>query len=341
MPRDAILVLALAAASLQAGAARADAPALLPATGEGLSEAQRQQLAAALQERLASSGVALQPADDVTHRLASATGLGLTCSGDDVECLLKLGTLAGLPELLAPWAFEADGTWFLKLTLVQVSPPQVLGTAQAPIAFGPEGADVSGPVMALFEPERYVGRLELRGVPAGAHVYIDGLERAVAPLAGPLDGVAVGVRRVRVVVDGAPPLTTSAVVRFGEVTVLDLGVAAPVAGTPSTAEPPAVEARAPDEDKLLEEPETEASGISPAALALFGTGGAVAGLGVVLAVLGGGAAATTEALLWTTVGSYEQRITMQYSGLAGLGALAASGVFLGAGGLLLVVGLLL
>ena len=158
---------------------------------------------------------------------------------------------------------------------------------------GADGPDVRGPMAALFRPESYVGRVQINGVPDGAEISVDGAVVATSPLAGPLEGVKVGVRGIKVEAKGFAPLKTQVVVKFDQTATLELAMEGVVTNPPAHSDEPIV---------VPVESESEAEAALPwASIAVGGTGAAIGGAGLLAAIVTGAVAATGETLLITNV----------------------------------------
>lgn len=312
VPATAMLTSMVLASVLLATDAAATPLAVFPVDGADLSTAERAAIDEALHRELEALDLELVSPAEVSQQVASAAELGLRCAGDDMPCMMKIGTIAGFERLLAAQATRTDTGVILTLGLATVHPPRTDTVTEQTIRLDASGADVRGPVVAIFRPEMYTGSVLVKGIPDGARIFIDGEQRGTAPLAQPIEGVKAGAaHNVRVEADGLAPINAQILVAFGQVAELELAMASAVGGRVGEVEGG--------------ETLTEAEGSPLLSLpfhALLWSGAALTVAGAGVAIAGGASLYTVDEYLLTANDGYEQRLAAQRLGQASAGVLS-------------------
>lgn len=316
-PHARMLSAALLAATLWATHASATPLAVFPVDGADLSTAERAAIDEALHRELKALDLELVPTAEVAQQVASAGELGLRCAGDDLPCMMKIGTIAGFERLLTVQATRTDAGVILALGLATVQPPKIDTVTEQTIRVDASGADVRGPVVAIFSPEMYTGSVLVKGIPDGARIFIDGEQRGTAPLARPIEGVKAGAAHdVRVEADGLAPINAQILVAFGQVAELELAMASAVGGQVGEVAAGPVERG----DTLTEDEGSPF--LSLPFHALLWSGAALTVVGAGAAIAGGAYMYTVDEYLLTGNDGYEQRLAAQRLGQLSAGVLS-------------------
>lgn len=120
-------------------------------------------------------------------------------------CLAELGDLAGVHWVIAGQVHHRGGRAVVELILVDVGAREAVSRAVV------EGAKQLGPAqleelsVAMFEPQRYHGSIEVECPVSGAEVFLDGEKVGVTPLVGPLAGIRAGNHHLEVRKPGHRP----------------------------------------------------------------------------------------------------------------------------------------
>lgn len=235
---------------------------------------------AALDDELKSAVATLGGYDVVDakamgEQLVAARDIGLDCGGGDVDCLAKVGVLAGLDQLVGASLRAAPGGQLdADVFLIDVKGSKELGRKDlAPFPRAALREQVRAALVALARPPAD-GALRVEVNVPGARVFVDDVE-------GPAQrsGLAPGVHVVAALADGYGRVETRATVRAGESTLVKLALS-PVDPAGSTDPPPAVDPTPPGAAP------TASFGVLHAGVV---AGSALLGLGAVVAGIAGGA----------------------------------------------------
>jgi hypothetical protein len=118
--------------------------------------------------------------------------------GTGAGCLSGLGRLAGMRYVITGEVALEQGRTITRLVLVDTRDEKVVNRAEAVSAGVPGRRHLEQLAVAMFEPERYRGSIELTSPVAGAEVLLDGRPVGVTPLVGPLADVRAGEHLVEV-----------------------------------------------------------------------------------------------------------------------------------------------
>jgi hypothetical protein len=133
-------------------AAIAEKTAVLPTSGSADTDT-RARLDVAIRKALAKEKVlvTLQSAKDTGTHVSSMAELGVVCDNEDIQCLQKLGIVAGVSRLLV---VEASGkrTLEVKVTSINVDEGSVLRTTTATISLS-EAGDINELVQRVLNGE--------------------------------------------------------------------------------------------------------------------------------------------------------------------------------------------
>lgn len=163
----------------------------------------------------------LGPGDTAAVLAPPGGGLGLNCDDGNLECLASAGRLAGAVEVL----FGVVTPDRLELRLIDVKTQGEVRRVEVrgfPIDAAREA------VVALLQPEKYLGAIEVRG--EHGRLSVDGVDRADLPLAAPL-ALPVGQHLLTVMIPGQPSFGTGVDVLFDRTTTIDTSGAAGSAAT--------------------------------------------------------------------------------------------------------------
>jgi hypothetical protein len=187
----------------------------LPAEGATpeLALKQEKKIRALLQEKIGSRLMDEMLMDGLL--LAEGNEKFLRC-GLGALCLAELGRAAGVKRVASGEVALDKGWLTVKLVLVDVAAARVMMQTRLS-GFGELGPSSREELLvALLEPEKYHGSLEINGGEAGAEVFLDGSKVGVLPLVGPLSGLSVGEHLLEVQKAGFLPLRQTVVVAYGK-----------------------------------------------------------------------------------------------------------------------------
>jgi hypothetical protein len=113
-------------------------------------------------------------------------------------CLAGLGEAAGVPWVIAGQVSVRQGK--AVIDLVRVDRHKKLVTSHAALeAFGPlSQSQIEELALAMFQPDRYRGAIELSCAVSGAEVLLDGQKIGETPLAGPLTDLPAGLHTLEI-----------------------------------------------------------------------------------------------------------------------------------------------
>ncbi len=132
-----------------------------------------------------------------SHLLVEGNEKFLRC-GTGVGCLSGLGRVVQVDFVIAG-EVGLDGRLFtLRMVLVDVGKGTAVSTASVVYEGSPSAAQMEELAVAVFEPERYRGSIELDTLVVGADVLLDGKKVGVTPLVGPLGDLLAGKHRLQV-----------------------------------------------------------------------------------------------------------------------------------------------
>ena len=290
---------ALALSLVVAGSARA-APAspaaeaslaILSVPGEGLWGPDLERVDRALRDGLAGvRGVVVQPSARTAEHFAEARRIGLGCNLEDVECAVKVGVLADVQQVLLVVPSLDDGVYAVSLLLADVGTATVLGRLRrhAPATGDQLERAMAASVGVLLEPKKNAGTLTVDVDRPGARVFVDGVDRGVAPIVAPVAGLAPGEHVLTVELDGFAPERRTVLVEPDAPSVVavvlervddDLPPASSIASAPADPPPPPPPADARGPSALL------VAGATLGALGVVGVAATGVGAGVVEAQL--------------------------------------------------------
>ncbi len=130
-------------------------------------------------------------------------------------CLAGLGRAAGVERVAAGEVAQESGRLAIRLVLVDSPSGKTLGEARVG-GFGELGPSTLEEItVALLEPERYRGTLELSGGVPGAEVRLDEKRLGVMPLIGPLQDLVAGEHSLEVRKSGYLPFQQKVHIPFG------------------------------------------------------------------------------------------------------------------------------
>ena len=220
---------------------------------------------------LSQSGIQVVGAEAMSKRQASAENLGIKCAAHDHSCLVRFGSLAGLDLILIA---NAKGK-ILELNVLDVKTGNLL---EAPTALLPtrppnDPQKVGRLVASLFKGANSPAKVELRGVPPGANVQIDGNDLGRAPLPNSDHSLEPGNHEVTVQLDGHETWRKSVTLKEGEhlEVLVALNKVPPPVPTVVKSQKPVVEASKTEEGALASKEEVKEG----PSFALWGTVGGV------------------------------------------------------------------
>ncbi|MDP2339828.1 MAG: hypothetical protein Q8O67_02635 [Deltaproteobacteria bacterium] len=263
----------------------------------------------------------LSSREDTAAVLSDAVNAGLACSLEEVDCIVRIGVIAGVEEVWAPIATQ-DGTVLqLRITRVDVGARRAKAIAAGVVVHPAQddGQTIARVVERLLKPRC---TLEVTG-PAGAQVRVNGAAVGALPLRAPVV-VEPGIREVQALQGGRVVATKTVSVAEGFQTLsLDSSAAPPPTVTPAIAEQPP-------------------SSSSPSTSPLVIGGGVALGVGALLAVATGIGVVVVESDLSTPRPGADDPKELQGQRDLGVGLVVGSvvGVVVAvAGGVLLGMGL--
>ncbi len=122
--------------------------------------------------------------------------------GTGAGCLAGLGEAAGVPWVITGNLAIVQGRSRLELLLVDRHKKTVAFSARISLAGLPTPEQLAGLDLAMFEPEKFVGGIDLTCQVPGAEVLVDGRKVGMTPLIGPLSGLPAGIRTLEVRKEG-------------------------------------------------------------------------------------------------------------------------------------------
>jgi hypothetical protein len=258
--------------------------------------------------------------------LENAKELGVECVDNDIPCLIRLGILMQVDELLVPSVEIEDTQPVLRLKRIQVENASEQLSVDSVIPQDEElQADmVRGLVRSILNPERFAGSLSVSSNVNGAHIFLDEIHQTISPHQKPLFPIPEGTHQLRVKHPGYVTWQEEVVVLSGEhQTVQAELVPETVASSINGGSSGTVEGS--------NHPGFSAMG--SAGIAVLGIGG-VGALGSLFTVL-----ALDATLVYTEMGDYETRTQLlgAEKTMATVGVLSAL-VFVG-GGIVTAIGL--
>jgi len=197
--------------------------ALFPLALQDLSPAGRSAATRAIWDAFEELGaVALQPPAETWRKLQPIEAQGFACAGEPA-CLAEAGRELGVAQVAHVEVAAREGFYFAQLRLVDVAAATELRKVQAQISRDPDTspAELRGLVIRLVAPERYVGAIRVLA-PSDAQVVIDDQNQGNAPLAGPIEPLAVGEHAVKIVLVDGEAVERMVEVRFGQLATVDL-----------------------------------------------------------------------------------------------------------------------
>jgi hypothetical protein len=136
--------------------------------------------------------------------------------GTGPACISGLGELAGIPWVIAGEVRLTGGRVVTELVLVDAAKKAVVSRAEVESGGSPNTAHMEELSVAMFNPERYRGSLELSCAVEGAEVFLDGEKVGVTPLSEPLSGIAAGKHKLEAKKLGHQPFSREIRVSMGD-----------------------------------------------------------------------------------------------------------------------------
>jgi len=156
--------------------------------------------------------------DDIkmdSHLLVEGNEKFLRC-GTGTGCLSGLGRAVNSDFVIAGEVELKGRRLTIRVVLVDVEKVSVASTASVICEGAPNEAQIEELAVAMFEPERYRGSIELDCQVAGAEVLLDGKPMGKTPLVGPLGDLPAGEHRLQVRRKGHLPFEGTVRVPVGE-----------------------------------------------------------------------------------------------------------------------------
>ena len=118
--------------------------------------------------------------------------------GTGTTCLAGLGKTAEVGLVISGSLSVVDELSQLELVLVNADQQKRIATARISAKGLPKTEQMLELEVAMFDPDRYVGALELSSAVAGAAVFVDGKQVGMTPLVGPLANLSAGEHELEV-----------------------------------------------------------------------------------------------------------------------------------------------
>lgn len=230
-PWTALVVGVLACALAAPGAAQDEGPAVatppaeartlavLPVTAERVPFDELAWLQVVVREETSAvGGFELQSDVATVMHLRAARDLGASCERTNVDCLVKVGILAGVAKVVGPAATTRDDGTVLDLRLIDVETGEEERRV-IDLLVGDDAARrsrVAGAVRRLLAPDRSRGAILVECPVDGAEVFVDGGLYGRTPFAWPIADLAAGDHVVRAVAPDHQPFEATVTVRAGE-----------------------------------------------------------------------------------------------------------------------------
>ena len=112
--------------------------------------------------------------------------------GTGTTCLAGLGEAAKVGLVFSGSVTVVDGEMRLEFVLVNSAKEKRVSTARISSKGPPSTEQMLELEVAMFDPDRYVGSLELYSAVEGADVFLDGKKVGVTPLVGPVGNLSAG-----------------------------------------------------------------------------------------------------------------------------------------------------
>ncbi len=174
---------------------------------------------------------------EIQHALRSNPALQ-NCTGE-VQCLVKVGKLLGVEQVISGNVGGLGDSFVVNLKLVSVADAKEVRRIQEPISGKPDQLIEAVRVAAygLVAPERLRGALTVLADRPGADVYLDGSKVGQTPLPT-MHGLRVGTFALRVSKDGYADVIETVRVRFQKTAQVVVRLQAPLARSARSHEPP-------------------------------------------------------------------------------------------------------
>jgi len=308
--------------------------AILPLAAVGIDDGTRLLIQNELRSAMGARGAKLQEA---TATQAHITASRLSCVESDTGCLVKLGFIATVEEIVAGRIEPAPGGHKIVLHLVDVEGARQVKRVEDLLAADAAGrtADIARVTGELLGADPVGGDIRITCDKPNAVVLIDGVKVGLTPLAAPVKGLVRGRHTIEVRLAGHKSFQGFADVENGKtadvkvemISMLEEDVVVVQTGPLETTEVreggPAAK---PDDVNLI-----------PMVLLVAGTGSLIVGvIGFVLGVGGlGYAAVLDQAIKQAPVQSNALAVQQTGAFYVGVGGLVATGVGVLLGGALL------
>lgn len=230
-PMKRVCVLLPTLLLLHAAESRAAAAmALLPTSTQGVADDVGPRVDKVL-ERAARShgGYTVLTANDMIPKLGEAQSLGIQCGAKDAECLIKLGILLEIDQLVATTVTTASERYAIEALWIDARGGREVGRVRSLVDKSGNSFEtgVSDVVTALLDSSVPPARLAVTVSEPGAQVRIDGNTVGTTPLTAPVTDLAPGPHKVTVEKAGMRTVERDILLAAGVPMALDI-VMAPV-----------------------------------------------------------------------------------------------------------------
>lgn len=131
-------------------------------------------------------------------------------------CLSGLAKAVGVNRVIAGEVGFVDGRISVKLVLVNVNSQKRISSGMVSYQGQPSAQQFEKLEVAMFEPGRYKGSLQVETQVGGAEVWLDGVKVGMTPLIGPLSDLSVGEHRLEVKKPGHEPFAAMVKIHMGK-----------------------------------------------------------------------------------------------------------------------------
>lgn len=139
----------------------------------------------------------------------------MRCGGGH-GCLAEFGRRAGVQFVIAGEVSLEEALVKVRLKRIDANTAAVMGTAEVQFTGAIRPAHIDELAIAMFEPARYRGSLELTCAVPGADVFLDGTKVGRTPLEGPLVNLPAGPHELEVLKSSHRPFRRRINIRLGQ-----------------------------------------------------------------------------------------------------------------------------
>ncbi len=202
--------------------------ALLPTSTQGVADDVGQRVDKVLERTARAHGsYTVLTSNDMIPKLGEAQSLGIQCGAKDAECLIKLGILLEIDQLIATTVTTASDRYAVEALWIDARGGREVGRVRSLV--DKSGASfesgVGDVVTALLDSSVPPARLAVTVSEPGAQVRIDGVAVGTTPLSSPVTDLAPGPHKVVVEKAGMKSIERDVLLAAGVPMALDIVMA--------------------------------------------------------------------------------------------------------------------